>query len=81
MINLKTNLSKTELKKLKILYKRAFPKSERKPFAMILRSLAEKKGEFKNPDAQISRKSIAHLVGRCIYENFGIKDSLGINRP
>ena len=37
--------------------------------------------KFKNPDAQISRKSIAHLVGRCIYENFGIKDSLGINRP
>lgn len=52
MINLKTNLSKTELKKLKILYKRAFPKSERKPFAMILRSYAEQKGEiyavFKN---------------------------------
>ena len=37
--------------------------------------------KFKNPDAQISRKSIAHLVGRCIYENFGMKDSLGINRP
>ena len=37
--------------------------------------------KFKNPSAQISRKSIAHLVGRCIYENFGIKDSLGINRP
>ena len=46
MINLKTNLSKTELKKLKILYKRAFPKSERKPFAMILRSYAEQKGEI-----------------------------------
>lgn len=46
MVNLKTNLSKTELKKLKILYKRAFPKSERKPFAMILRSYAEQKGEI-----------------------------------
>ena len=52
MINLKINLSKTELKKLKILYKRAFPKAERKPFAMILHSKAEQKGEiyavFKN---------------------------------
>ncbi|MBQ9876647.1 MAG: GNAT family N-acetyltransferase, partial [Campylobacter sp.] len=46
MINLKTNLSKTELKKLKILYKRAFPKSERKPFAMILRSWCENRGEI-----------------------------------
>lgn len=44
MINLKTNLSKTELKKIKTLYKRSFPKSERKPFAMILRSCAEQKG-------------------------------------
>lgn len=46
MINLKTNLSKTELKKLKILYKRAFPKAERKPFVMILHSYAEQKGEI-----------------------------------
>ena len=40
-----------------------------------------KKEPFRNPDAQISRKSIAHLVARCIYENFGVRDSLGINRP
>lgn len=45
-IKLKTNFSKTELRKIKILYKRAFPKNERKPFAMILRSLADKKGEI-----------------------------------
>ena len=37
--------------------------------------------KFKNPNAQISRKSIAHLVAKCIYEDFAIKDSLGINRP
>ena len=37
--------------------------------------------KFKNPNAQISRKSIANLVGRCIFENFGVRDSLGINRP
>ena len=35
---------------------------------------------FKNPDAQISRKSIADLVRRCLLEDFGIRDSLGINR-
>ncbi|WP_169777099.1 NAD(P)H-binding protein [Campylobacter mucosalis] len=35
---------------------------------------------FKNPNAQISRKSIAHLVARCFYENFGVRDSLGINK-
>ena len=42
-----------------------------------------KKGEvFKNPDAQISRKSIAHLVVRlCLEKDFGIKESLGINKP
>ena len=41
------------------------------------------KGEvFKNPDALISRKSIAHLVIRlCLESNFGIKQSLGINKP
>ena len=42
-----------------------------------------KKGEaFKNPDAQISRKSIAHLVIRlCLEKGFGIKESFGINKP
>ena len=35
---------------------------------------------FKNPDAKISRKSIADLVARCIVEGFGVRDSLGINR-
>ncbi|RAX54521.1 NAD-dependent dehydratase [Helicobacter sp. 16-1353] len=38
------------------------------------------KGEaFKNPEARISRKSIADLVRRCIFEDFGIRQSLGIN--
>ena len=42
-----------------------------------------KKGEaFKNPSAQISRKSIAHLVIRlCLEQDFGIKESFGINKP
>ena len=42
-----------------------------------------KKGEaFKNPDTQISRKSIAHLVIRlCLEPDFGIKESFGINKP
>lgn len=42
-----------------------------------------KKGEvFKNPNAYISRKSIAHLVIRlCVEPNFGIKESFGINKP
>lgn len=42
-----------------------------------------KKGEvFKNPDAQISRKSIAHLVVRlCLEKDLGIKESFGINKP
>ena len=42
-----------------------------------------RKGEvFKNPSAQISRKSIAHLVIRlCLEPNFGIKESFGINKP
>ncbi|WP_258443349.1 NAD(P)H-binding protein [Helicobacter sp. 16-1353] len=32
------------------------------------------KGEaFKNPEARISRKSIADLVQRCIFENFRIR--------
>jgi len=39
------------------------------------------KGEkFKNENAQISRKSIANLVKRCLVDSFGIKDSLGINK-
>ncbi|MBR1374650.1 MAG: NAD(P)H-binding protein [Cardiobacteriaceae bacterium] len=37
--------------------------------------------KFKNPDAQISRKSIADLVAKCIDDDFGIRDSLGINKP
>lgn len=42
-----------------------------------------KKGEkFKNPSAYISRKSIAHLVIRlCLEQGFGVKESLGINKP
>lgn len=42
-----------------------------------------KKGEkFKNPDAQISRKSIAHLILRlCTEGNFGVRESFGINKP
>ena len=40
-----------------------------------------KKERFKNPDAKISRRSIANLVARCIFENFGIRDSIGINKP
>ncbi|ERJ32174.1 NAD(P)H-binding protein [Campylobacter concisus] len=39
------------------------------------------KGEkFKNENAQISRRSIANLVKRCLLDGFGIKDSLGINK-
>lgn len=42
-----------------------------------------RKGEaFKNPDAFISRKSIAHLVIRlCLEKDFGLKESFGINKP
>lgn len=40
-----------------------------------------KKERFKNPDAKISRRSIANLVARCIFESFGIRDSIGINKP
>ena len=41
------------------------------------------KGEvFKNPNAQISRKSIAHLVIRLSLDStFGNRQSLGINKP
>ena len=39
------------------------------------------KGEkFKNENAEISRRSIANLVKRCLIDGFGIKDSLGINK-
>lgn len=39
------------------------------------------KGEkFKNENAQISRRSIANLVKRCLLDGFGTKDSLGINK-
>ena len=39
------------------------------------------KGEkFKNENAQISRRSIANLVKRCLIDGFGVKDSLGINK-
>lgn len=42
-----------------------------------------KKGEaFKNYEAQISRKSIAHLIIRlCLEPNFGVRESFGINKP
>ena len=42
-----------------------------------------RKGEaFKNPSAQISRKSIAHLIIRLALEpNFGVRESFGINKP
>lgn len=40
-----------------------------------------KKERFKNLDAKISRRSIANLVARCIFESFGIRDSIGINKP
>ncbi|EAU00808.1 NAD(P)H-binding protein [Campylobacter curvus] len=40
-----------------------------------------KKERFKNPDAKISRRLIANLVARCVFENFGIRDSIGINKP
>ena len=44
--------------------------------------LTRKNEAFKNPNAQISRKSIAHLVIRlCLEQDFGIKESLGINKP
>ena len=44
--------------------------------------LTQKGEKFKNPSAQISRKSIAHLVIRlCLEKDFGVKQSLGINKP
>jgi len=39
-----------------------------------------RKGElFKGHD--VSRQAIANLVLKCIQENFGVRESLGINRP
>ncbi|MBR7048099.1 MAG: GNAT family N-acetyltransferase [Campylobacter sp.] len=75
MINLKTKLSKTELKKLKILYKRAFPKSERKPFAMILRSWCENRGEIYGV---FSGNKFAGLVLTLISPNAVLIDYLAI---
>ncbi|MBR6952996.1 MAG: GNAT family N-acetyltransferase [Campylobacter sp.] len=75
MINLKTKLSKTELKKLKILYKRAFPKSERKPFAMILRSWCENRGEIYGV---FSGDKFAGLVLTLISPNAVLIDYLAI---
>lgn len=75
MINLKTNLSKTELKKLKVLYKRAFPKSERKPFAMILRSWCENRGEIYGV---FSGDKFAGLVLTLISPNAVLIDYLAI---
>lgn len=44
--------------------------------------ITRKNEAFKNPNAQISRKSIAHLVIRlCLEKDFGVKESLGINKP
>lgn len=44
--------------------------------------ITRKNEAFKNPNAQISRKSIAHLVIRlCLEQDFGVKESLGINKP
>lgn len=44
--------------------------------------LTQKGEPFKNPSARISRKSIADLIVRlCTTPNFGIRQSLGINKP
>ncbi|MDE7255774.1 MAG: NAD(P)H-binding protein, partial [Helicobacter sp.] len=44
--------------------------------------LTQKGEAFKNPSGLISRKSIAHLVVRLALEpDFGIRQSLGINKP
>lgn len=44
--------------------------------------ITRKNEAFKNPNAQISRKSIAHLVIRlCLEQDFGVKESFGINKP
>lgn len=44
--------------------------------------ITRKNEAFKNPNAQISRKSIAHLVIRlCLEKDFGVKESFGINKP
>lgn len=44
--------------------------------------LTQKGEPFKNPSARISRKSIADLIVRlCTTSDFGIRQSLGINKP
>ena len=44
--------------------------------------LTQKGEPFKNPSARISRKSIADLIVRlCTTPDFGIRQSLGINKP
>lgn len=44
--------------------------------------LTQKGEPFKNPSARISHKSIADLIVRlCTTPNFGIRQSLGINKP
>lgn len=44
--------------------------------------LTQKGEAFKNPSGRISRKSIADLIVRlCTTPNFGIRQSLGINKP
>ncbi|WP_300761610.1 NAD(P)H-binding protein [Helicobacter sp. UBA3407] len=44
--------------------------------------LTQKGEAFKNPSGRISRKSIADLIVKlCTIKNFGIRQSLGINKP
>lgn len=75
MVNLRKNLAKSELKKVKILYKRAFPKAERKPFAMILRSWCENRGEIYGV---FSGDKFAGLVLTLISPNAVLLDYLAI---
>lgn len=44
--------------------------------------LTQKGEAFKNPSGRISRKSIADLIVKlCTTKDFGIRQSLGINKP
>ncbi|WP_334084197.1 NAD(P)H-binding protein [Helicobacter typhlonius] len=44
--------------------------------------LTQKGEDFKNPSGRISRKSIADLIVKlCTIKDFGIRQSLGINKP
>ncbi|WP_300668409.1 NAD(P)H-binding protein [Helicobacter sp. UBA3407] len=44
--------------------------------------LTQKGEAFKNPSGRISCKSIADLIVKlCTIKNFGIRQSLGINKP